>query len=132
MTVTVERWHHSPVDVQVLAKHLTDEAYARKILLTRTSDKKVVQFGVMRIKYQYLTDAVRREIESEAVPLGRILINHNVLRQVELFALWKVKPGKELAMLLNTAPDQITYGRTALIHVDGEPAVELLEIVAPV
>ena len=29
-------------------------------------------------------------------------------------------------------PGQITYGRTAIIHFDGEPAVELLEIVTPV
>jgi hypothetical protein len=29
-------------------------------------------------------------------------------------------------------PVQITYGRTAIIHCDGEPAVELLEIVTPV
>jgi hypothetical protein len=27
---------------------------------------------------------------------------------------------------------QVTYGRTAVIHLNGEPAIELLEIVAPV
>ena len=35
MTVTVEAFHQSPVDVQVLAVHSTDMHYARKILLTR-------------------------------------------------------------------------------------------------
>jgi len=29
------------------------------------------------------------------------------------------------------APGQTTYGRTALIYCNGEPAVELLEIVTP-
>jgi hypothetical protein len=28
-------------------------------------------------------------------------------------------------------PGVATYGRTALIHVDGEPVVQLIEIVAP-
>ncbi len=132
MTVTVEHWHQSPVDVQVLKKHLTEQAYARKILLARQSDGQVVQYGIMRIQYEYLADAVRQEIESEATPLGRVLINHNVLRQVELFALWRVTPGEELRGLLGMRPGEITYGRTALIHVDGEPAVELLEILTPV
>jgi chorismate-pyruvate lyase len=131
MTVAVEKWHRSPVDVRVLAKLPTDTDYARKILLARKSDGGVVQYGIMRIQYSHLTDAVRREIESEATPLGRVLIQHNVLRKVELFALWKVVPGDELRELLGMKPGQATYGRTALIHVDGEPAVELLEIVTP-
>jgi len=131
MTVTVEKWHNSPVDVRVLDKVVTADDYARKILLARKSDGRVVQYGIMRIKYAYLTAPVRQEIEGEGTPLGRVLIKHNVLRQVELFALWKVVPGEELRQLLGMSPGEVTYGRTALIHVDGEPAVELLEIVTP-
>jgi hypothetical protein len=36
-----------------------------------------------------------------------------------------------LATLLGIATSSTIYGRTALIYCDGEPAVELLEIVAP-
>jgi hypothetical protein len=61
-----------------------------------------------------------------------VLIQHNVFRQVELIALWKVTAGAELARLLEIAPGTTTYGRTARIFCDGEPAIELLEIVAPV
>ncbi|MEX0938645.1 MAG: hypothetical protein WDZ59_12360 [Pirellulales bacterium] len=131
MTVTVESFHDSPVDVQVLEKQISPKAYARKILLTRQSDGSVVQYGIMRVLKAHLSEAVRRDIESEAVPLGRILIEHNLLRQVELVALWKVTPGDELQQLLLMEPEDITYGRTALIHVAGEPAVQLLEIVTP-
>lgn len=130
MTVTVEAFHHSPVDVRVLDKRVSGEHYARKILLARQSDGRVVQFGIMRVNVAYLGDEVRREIESEQVPLGRVLISHNVLREVELKTLWQIKPGEELRSLLSLQPDQTVYGRTALIHVGGEPAVELLEIVA--
>jgi len=132
MTVTVESWHGCPVDVRVLEKRVTDEAYARKILLARQSDGEIVQFGIMRIKYDRISSRVRAEIESERTPLGRILIQHNLLREVELASLWKVAPAAELQQHLQMRPDEHTYGRTALIHVDGEPAVELLEIVAPV
>jgi chorismate-pyruvate lyase len=132
MTVTVERFHNSPVDVRVLKSQVTGTHYARKILLARQSDGVVVQFGIMRINFAYLSEKVRREVESRAKPLGRILIENNVLREVELVKLWKVTPGEDLRSLFSLPKGAVTYGRTALIHCNGEPAVELLEIVTPV
>jgi chorismate-pyruvate lyase len=132
MTVTVERFHNGPVDVRVLDSKLSGAQYARKILLARHGDGEVVQFGIMRLNFSCVSPAVRREVESRAIPLGRILIQHNVLREVHLTKLWRVTPGEELRGLFKMEPGQITYGRTAIIDCDGEPAVELLEIVAPV
>src|SRR5690349_11298284 len=68
MTVTVEHFHNSPVDVRVLKSQLTGTHYARKILLARQSDGIVVQFGIVRINFAYLSDEVRREIESRSRP----------------------------------------------------------------
>ncbi|MBI3839116.1 MAG: hypothetical protein HY288_14445 [Planctomycetia bacterium] len=132
MTVTVERFHNCPVDVRVLETKLTGSHYARKILLTRQTDGVVVQFGIMRLDFSVVSPEVRREVESQSSPLGRILIQHNVLRTVQLTKLWRVTPGDDLRPLLNLPPGQITHGRTAVIHFGGEPAVELLEIVTPV
>ncbi len=132
MTVTVERFHNGPVDVRVLETRLDGQHYSRKILLTRQSDGAVVQFGIMRLDFSCVDPDVRREIESQGTPLGRILIEHNVLREVHLTRLYKVTPGDDLRRLFGMAPGEITFGRTALIHFDGEPAVELLEIVTPV
>lgn len=129
MTVTVERHHNSPVDVQVLQTKITPTHYAREILLTRQSDHRVVQYGIMRVCFDYLGEQVRREIESQQTPLGRILIEHNVLRRVHLFSLWKIQPGERLAQCLELDPPQPIYGRTALIYCNEEPAIELLEIV---
>ncbi len=132
MTVTVERFHNGPVDVRVLETQLSGEHYARRILLTRTSDGQVVQFGIMRLDFSCVSPEVRREVESQAVPLGRILIAHNVLCKVHLTKLWQVTPGEDLRRLFNLPAGQTTYGRTAVIHCNGEAAVELLEIVTPV
>lgn len=132
MTVTVERFHNGPVDVQVLDSQVTGQHYARKILLTRRSDGGVVQFGIMRLDLASVSPVVRREVESQRTPLGRILIENNVLREVHLTKLWKVTPGSELCRLFGIAPSQITFGRTAVIRCNGEPAVELLEIVTPI
>jgi len=132
MTVTVEIYHACRVDVDVLDRLLQSPLYARRILLRRQSDGQIVQFGIMRIDFRVLSEEVQQDILSERIPLGRTLIEHDVLREVELVALWQVTAGPELAQLFNVPLGSKTFGRTALIYCNGEPAVELLEIVTPV
>lgn len=131
MTVTVEEFHGCRVDVRVLETKQVGHDYCRKILLTRQSDGQVVQFGIVRLNLNYLDEAVRREIVSQGTPLGRVLIEHNVMREVELVGAWRVTPGPDLVKMFGLAEPTICYGRTAIIHCNGEPAVELLEIVTP-
>ena len=132
MTVTVERFHDSPVDVRVLEVHKSRTHYSRKILLTRQSDGAVVQFGLVRLCLDFLEPDVRQEIESQDAPLGRILIEHDVMREVQLISLWKVTPAEGLRKLFGLESSDVTFGRTALIYCNGVPAVDLLEIVTPV
>jgi chorismate-pyruvate lyase len=131
MTVSVERHHACPVDVEVLADQLDNDYYSRKILLHRQSDRHPVLFGIPRLNLRLVDADVRREILSKSVPLGRVLIEHNVLREVQLASLYRVTLGPELSRLFGAASSQETFGRTAFIYCDGYPAVELLEIVTP-
>lgn len=131
MTVAVESHHGCPVDVKVLKTELSNTHYARKILLTRSDDGRVVQYGIVRLSLACLTPVVRDEIEQQNRPLGRILIDHKVLREVMLVSLWKIAPGKELKKLLGLEEGSLCYGRSAFIYFNGLPAVELLEIVTP-
>ena len=129
MTVTVEAHHGSPVDVQVLNRMVDDEHYAREILLTRQNDGRVVQYGIMRIRLDLLPSQARKEVVLEGTPLGRVLIKHNILRSVHLFSLYKIVAGHVLRQHLTDGQPGHVYGRTALINCNGEPAVELIEIV---
>lgn len=129
MTVTVEAEWGAAVDVAVLAVHSTATHYARKIILTRRGDGRVVLFGLVRLNVSFLGVDVRREIESQQTPLGRILIQHNVLRTVRLLSLWRVTPGPDLRRAFGDESLGVCYGRTALIYCNDVPAVELLEIV---
>ena len=130
MTVTVEAWHNSLVDLRVLKEYRDGSSYARKIVLTLQRDSRAVQFGIMRINLKGLPEIVQLEIESQALPLGRIMIRHHLMRTVELCQLWRVTPGPELQSQLRLKEDATAYGRTARILVSGEPAVEMLEIVS--
>jgi hypothetical protein len=131
MTVTVEAHHGSRVDVQVLARNVTEDTYARKILLVLQSTGRVVQFGIMRIHLRFCTPPVRAEILAARTPLGRILIEHNVLRRIKPVAFLRVVPGPDMIGWFGLGSPRPTYGRLAMLHCDGKPAVELLEIVAP-
>ncbi len=130
MTVTVEAYHGGPVDVHVLDRKKDDATYARKILLALHNSGKIVQFGIVRIRLDFCSPEVRQAILAEDTPLGRILINHNVLRRIEPTAYLRIIPGPQMREWFGYAGPTPTYGRLALIHCDGQPAIELLEIVA--
>lgn len=129
MTVTVERHHGCPVDVDVLQHRTDGDHYSRKILLRRQSDSEVVMYGIVRLFLPAVADVVRKQIESREIPLGRVLINHNVLREVQLLGLYRIECGPELAEAFSCAEGDVCFGRTAIIRCDGLPAIELLEIV---
>src|SRR3954470_1625610 len=61
MTVSVERHHGCPVDVEVLSSKRSGDYYARKIILRRQSDRRVVLFGVPRLNLRLVGEAVQRE-----------------------------------------------------------------------
>jgi hypothetical protein len=134
MTVTVEAYHGSLVDVRILAQKREDAFYARKILLALQSTGRIVQFGLVRINLALCKLAVRAEILNGRTPLGRILIQHKVLRRIEPIAFLRVDLGPLQRQWFNLDLDDgrtTTYGRLGIIYCDNRPAVEVVEIVAP-
>jgi hypothetical protein len=119
------------VDVKILQRRLDADAYSRKILLALQQTGRIVQFGIMRINFQYCSEAVRQKIVAGDTPLGRILIQHDVLRRIEPTAYLRIVPGPSMMEWFGLAKPRPTYGRLAYIHCNEQPAVELLEIVAP-
>jgi hypothetical protein len=132
MTVTVEKFYGSLVDVRVLDRKKTGDYYARKILLALQSTGQIVQFGIVRVNFRYCSPEVQAEIESERTPIGRVLIQHNVLRRIEPTAYFRVIPGAPMMGWFGLDRPRPTYGRLGYIHCDGKPCVELLEVMAPV
>jgi chorismate-pyruvate lyase len=132
MTVTVEKYYGSLVNVRVMDRRRDGDTYARKILLVLQSDGRVVQFGVVRIRLDLCSPPVRTAILEEKTPLGRILIEHDVLRKIEVKSFFRVTPGPLLTKWFNLPEPRTTYGRIGIIHCDGQPAIEVLEILAPI
>jgi chorismate-pyruvate lyase len=131
MTVTVEAHHGDLVNVRVLERRHQGDMYARKILLALQGSGRVVQFGIARINLAYCSPAVRQAILAADTPLGRVLIQHRVLRRIEPTDYLRVVTGPAMMKWFNLDRPRTTYGRLGIIYCDNQPAVEVLEIVAP-
>jgi chorismate-pyruvate lyase len=131
MTVTVEAFHHSRVDVRVMDRRTDEDSYSRKILLARKSDGAVVQFGIVRIRLDACTEEVRRQLVAEGTPVGRVLIKHGVLTNVKPTSFLRIVPGPAMMKWFGLDTPTPLYGRTAEIAWNGKRAVEVLEIVRP-
>ncbi len=131
MTLTMESYHGCTVDVRVLEERLEGDDYCRKILLLKSGTQDVVQFGIVRLHLHFVSPAVREEILAGKIPLGRVLINHDVLRQIDLGAILKIAPGPQLQECFQCQEADTTYGRLATIFCDQRPAIDLFEVSAP-
>lgn len=132
MTVMMERFHGSPVDVRVLARRIDGTAYSRKIILVRQDTGAVVQFALAQLDLDAVSAGVRRQILGEQVPLGRVLISHGINCEIEVKAILKVTVGPRLSELLHSPVNVMTYGRVARIHCNRKPTFDVIEVSAPI
>jgi chorismate-pyruvate lyase len=139
MTVVMERLCGGLVGLEVVATRVEPPAapgdrglYMREILLTNASGA-VVQHGIVRIDLSVVDGSTAEAILAAKTPLGRILIDANLLRDVHDVGLLEVVPGPHLRRLFGASAADVprTFGRVAEISLGGRPAVELLEIAAP-
>lgn len=131
MTVTVEDYYKRPVDVRVLESNRSGDLYHRRIVLTLQDTHQIVQYGLVRLNLQCCSEPVRQAIIAEKTPLGKILIDHQVLRRVEPTAFVRVDPGPTLCRHLDLAEPLPLFGRTGVIFFDDRPAISVLEILTP-
>jgi len=130
MTIVLQRHHGAPVRVRVLEEHLDGGVYTRKIALAPSGSDKVVEWGICRLDLRYIPEEVKREILAKQLPLGAVLIEHDVHRRVKPRYFLKLPESSAILNLFdapqNTEP---VYGRLGTIYCDDEPCIELLEIV---
>lgn len=132
MTVTLEERYGAPVHLEVLEVDQSGDSYSRKLILRAGEGGPVVLAGIMRFRLECVDQEVREEILEARTPLGRILIEHQVLRKIETIAFLRFPLGNSFGKLLDaTGKESFTYGRLAIIFCDEEPAVELLELIPP-
>jgi len=129
MTVVLQNHHGAPVTVHVIEEHLQGDHYTRMIKLTPTGSDKVVEYGIVRLDLSFISPRVRDEILARKLPLGAILIKHEVHRRIKPRYFLHFPAGGQVLGLFGDGYIEPAYGRIGTIFCDGEPAIELLEIV---
>jgi chorismate-pyruvate lyase len=129
MTEVLQAYHGKPVEVQVHDYKLDGDVYSRKITLTPGKQEKIVECGIVRMNFQYMSAEARDEILARKTPLGAVLIKHNILRWIEPLWFVQLPPQSDVMKLFGMNTTQPVWGRLAVIYCNGEPAIELLEIV---
>lgn len=132
MTVTVEAYYADAVDVEVHEVARSGREYARKIALRLRAGRRVVQFGMVAVALDRLDPAVAAEIVAGKTPLGRVLIEHDVLREIQPVQFFRATLPADLAEVLGVPAGSVTYGRLGVITADGHPAVRVAEILTPI
>ena len=130
MTKVLEAQYGRPMELDVLEHHLDDEFYTRKIILRPQGTDQVVEVGIVRLNFRYMSRDVREEILARHTPLGAILIRHKVLRKVQPRWYLKFPANAPLLEAAGVAFDHPSYGRIGTIYCNGEPAIEVLEVVS--
>jgi chorismate-pyruvate lyase len=131
MTEVLEKHFGAPVDVQVLAEQLDGDIYTRQIALhPKNQPDKVVEWGFASLDLRFLSQPVKDEILAKKIPLGAVLMKHNVLRRVKPRWFLKLPDNAPTLRLFGPLPHPgPVYGRIGTIYCDGEPAIQVLEIV---
>jgi chorismate-pyruvate lyase len=127
MTERLAAYHGRPVELIVLNHEQRGEIYSRNVLLQLAGTEHVVEFGVVRLDLRFMTPQVRQGVLDREIPLGAILITNDVMRRIE--PRWYFRFSADAPMCAHFGGDAEAYGRVGLIHCEGEPAIELLEVV---
>lgn len=131
MTSTLGAFHGREVALRVLREQAGDGRYAREILLTAGDGGPVVEYGIARSNLACMPEAVRREIEAKAAPLGDILARHDVLRAIRPLWFFEIPAEAEIVRHFGAARGRArpVCGRVGAIYLAGQRAIELLEVV---
>lgn len=131
MTVKLESHYNTKVRVHPYLVHQQGEIYGRKLDLIAESTGLMVMTGLMLFNFSFCNDHVRRLIVEQKTPLGRILIENNILRRISAHRFLKFASNEPMVERFGVSTPKPAYGRLATILCDEMPAVDLLEIVRP-
>ncbi len=132
MTVTLEAYHRGPVHLCVHDSAVRDDAYARKITLHARPDGPPVLLGIMKFDFRYCSAATREEVVAGQTPLGRILIEHDVLRHLSAGPYYRVSPHPARMLGVEVDLPADCHARLARINCNGGHAVQVLEIITSI
>lgn len=131
MTPGLERFYSQKATLRVVEESRQPDRYARKILLGTRGANRVVEFAIIRIEACRCAERFWDVLMEGKTPVGTILTQNNVQTRVQADTFIEVTPGPELMTHFKMNMPEVLYGRFATHYWEGEPAVQVLEILPP-
>jgi len=129
MTSTLRNHYAADITLNVLEHGFADGWYRRVISLSLHPGDAVVELGIVAMDMGKLPEAVQDAIRLRNRPLGDILCESNLMREITPHWYLRLPGAADNLALWGADFDHDIYGRVGVIHVDRQPAIELLEIV---
>ena len=132
MTSTLEKFHHSPVQVQVLSRQRQGDDYYREVVLQLEGSGQPVEFGAIKIHLGLFPPEARAEILRERWPLGHILKDYSIRYTSRPKAFLRVASDRLISRVLHLTGAQQLFGRrNTLFDAEGRSLAEIVEILPP-
>lgn len=129
MTLTLTAHYGAFLELNVREMHYEGSLYSRKISLTIPRDHEVVEYGLIRLDLRYVPQTVWPEIFQQRTPMGELLLRHNILQRVQPKWFLRLEAQSSVLSWIGAKTACPLFGRLGTIYCNGEPAVEVLEIV---
>jgi chorismate-pyruvate lyase len=129
MTPTLEKFHHSPIHLQVLGRRRKDDAYFREVVLRLDRKNQPVEFGAIKINLDRFTPEAREQILTERLPLGHILHKYKIPHTSRPRAYLRLASDKLINQVLELTGAQVLFGRrNTLYNPEQQSLAEIVEI----
>ena len=111
MTSTLEEYHQSPIDLQVVKREASDDYLMRLVVLTKRELPVPVEFGAIGIRLDVFEPSLRAEVLAGQKPLGGLLDQHRFGFISAPSAFFKITADTFIADLLAEPEETILWGR---------------------
>ena len=132
MTSTLTNHYGEPIALKVLNRVVAPAWLARRSLLEIARTGRPIEFGVIRIHLDVLSEPVRSQVLEGRVPLGGLLNDHAIGYRSCPGGFLRVKPNGAIQQAFALERPVPVYGRcNCLSDLAGRTIAEVVEILPP-
>jgi hypothetical protein len=128
MTLTLEAHFGGRVTLRALSTFRERRSYFRRVLLVQEYSARPVEMGAIRIDLTAFRPAIRAQILSNRVPLGRLLRDGGVDFKSRPTLFLAVTPNPEMMGVFWMREPRTLYGRQTEMTKDGRKIGDIVEI----
>lgn len=129
MTSTLERFHGSPIWLDVLRVGPRGESYVREVVLWREKDRRPVEYGMLEADLDAYPETLRPAVIAGERPLGFLLNDGGVAFRSNRLGLFRVAAEHTFGLLPEGSGGGFRYGRyNQLLTAEGRSLAKIIEI----